>query len=272
MTSGAPANGPLSREAELEVLQTLSQSLVRPVGIDVWTRQHSALVRPDRDPCEHCEEQLALMRQFVRLSPLLSITTYDIDRHAARATEVDVDMTPATIVRCAGRSVQFVGMSDGTLLRALLDVMSFISIGTSPLNDESREVLGTLTEPVHLELLVAPYDQLSAFLMRLVAAVAVECRVVRVKVIDATEYPMFASIRSVTEVPVLTIEARRFTGIWDELSLVEQIRRIATGDTELVQRNQTLAVPFVTEAAAREHGEAAAPPPSMPGGLYIPGR
>jgi len=134
-------------------------------------------------------------------------------------------------------------------------------------------VLSALIEPVHVELLVAPYDELSAYLMRLVAAIAVECRAVRAKVIDATEYPLFASIRSVTEVPVLTIEGRRFTGIWDEPSLVEQIRRIATGDTEPVMRSQALTVPFVTEAAAREHGDATPPlPPSTPGGLYIPGR
>lgn len=274
MTSGAPergtSSGPFTGEAEAALVQALTENLTRPVGIDVWTRRHSELVRPDRDACDHCDDQMALIRQFVRVSPLLTVTTYDLDRHAARAAEVGVDLAPATIVRCAGRSVQFVGLADGTLLRAFLDVMTFLSAGRSPLSDESREVLTALAAPIDLELLVAPYDQLSGYQMRLVGALAVESRMVRVKIIDATEYPMFAALRSVTEVPVLTIGGRRFAGIWDEPSLVEQVRRIATGNDEVVQRGQPMTAPFVTEAELR----ASQPPePSQTASsLYIPGR
>ena len=267
MTSG----GPLTGESEAALVQALTENLARPVGLDIWTRRHSELVRPDRDACDHCDDQLALIRQFVRITPLVTVTTYDLDRHATRAAEVGVDLAPATIVRCGGRSVQFVGLADGTLLRAFLDVMAYLSTGRSPLNDESLAVLTALTEPIDVELIVAPYDQLSGYLMRLVGALAVESRMVRAKIVDATEYPMFAARRSVTEVPVLTIGGRRFTGIWDEPSLVEQVRRIATGDAEVVQRGQPMTVPFVTEAELR----AAQPPPEPPttaSGLYIPGR
>lgn len=275
MTSGA---GPLGRDAEVEVAQFFDERLARPVGLDVWTRRDTGLVLPDRDPCEHCDDQLALMRQFVRLTPLLSVTPYDIERHADRAAEVGVNMTPTTIIRSGGRAVQFVGMASGLLFPALLDVMSYLSIGTTPLDDSSREVLASLTAPVALELLVAPYDNYSAHLMRLTTALAAESRLVRLRIIDASEYPIFASLHGVSGVPVLSINGQRFTGVWDEVELLEQIRRIATGNTEAVIRAQVYAVPFITEADARQMeaesaGDVAntiAPSPS--GGLYIPGR
>ena len=134
------------------------------------------------------------------------------------------------------------------------------------------------SDPIHLELLVAPYDNYSAHLMRLVAALAVECRAVRVRIVDVTEYPIFASLHGVSGVPVLSIEGHRFVGVWDEGELVEQIRRIATNDADPVIRSTVYAVPFITEAEARameaesaaEVASAMAPAPS--GGLYIPGR
>lgn len=272
------ASGPLPHEAEIEVMQFFAERIARPVSIDVWTRRDTGLVLPDRDTSLHDQEQLALMRQFVRLSPMLSVTPYDVERHADRAAEARVDLTPTTVVRCAGRSVQYVGMAGGLLFPAFLDVMSYLSVGTTPLDDSSREVLATLREPVQLELLVAPYDNYSAHLMRLASALAVECRMVRLRIVDVTEYPIFASLRAVSGVPVLSIAGQRFVGVWDETELVEQIRRIEAGESEPVPRSAVYAVPFITEAEARameaesaaEVASAMAPAPS--GGLYIPGR
>lgn len=272
------ASGPLPHEAEIEVMQFFAERIARPVSIDVWTRRDTGLVLPDRDTSLHDQEQLGLMRQFVRLSPMLSVTPYDVERHADRAAEARVDLTPTTVVRCAGRSVQYVGMAGGLLFPAFLDVMSYLSVGTTPLDDSSREVLATLREPVQLELLVAPYDNYSAHLMRLASALAVECRMVRLRIVDVTEYPIFASLRAVSGVPVLSIAGQRFVGVWDETELVEQIRRIEAGEPEPVPRSAVYAVPFITEAEARameaesaaEVASAMAPAPS--GGLYIPGR
>ncbi len=259
-------------------MQFFAERLARPVSIDVWTRRGTGLVLPDRDTSAHDDEQLALMRQFVRLTPALTVTPYDIEKHGDRAAEARIDLTPTTVMRCAGRSVQYVGMAGGMLFPAFLDVMSYLSVGTTPLDDSSREVLATLRDPVQLELLVAPYDNYSGHLMRLASALAVECRAIRLRIVDATEYPIFASLRGVSGVPVLSIDGQRFVGVWDETELVEQIRRIATGNTEAVIRSAVYAVPFITEADARameaesaaEVAGAMAPSPS--GGLYIPGR
>ncbi len=266
--------GPLGPEAEIEVMQFLAERLARPVSLDVWTRGHSELTRLDRDPCEHCEDQLTLVRQLVRLTPLLSVTPYDLDRHADRAAQSGVDLAPTTTVRSGGRSVQFVGMAGGMLFPAFLDILTYLSIGQTPLEDPTRAALAMLSAPVALGVLVAPYDNYSAHLARLASALAAECRFIRLRIVDATEYPMFASLRAIEGVPLLSIAGEHFMGAWDESELVEQILRIVTGNTEPVPRSQVYAVPFITEADARrlqsETVEQVSSTPSS--GLYVPGR
>jgi len=249
-----------------------AERLASPVGLDVWTRRHTGIDLPDQDPCEYCPEQLALMRQFARVSPLLTITSYDLQRHAKRAAEVGVDMAPTTIIRSAGRSLQFVGMADGLLLPAFMDVMSYFSLEATPLADESLQVLSAIEAPLDIELIVAPYDGYSAHMMRLTAALAVESRHVRLRIVDATAYPIFAAKHGVTSVPVLTIAGRRFDGVWIEPELLRQVKRIVAGNTEPVHRTQPASAPFVTEVEARRMA-AEAPESNPPApGLYIPGR
>ena len=161
------------------------------------------------------------------------LTLYDLDRHAARAQQLGVDLAPATFIRSGRSQVQYVGMASGTLLAAFMDAMSYVSVGRTPLDDASREVLAALERPVHVEILGAPYDAVSGHLMRLTAAMAAECRHVRPRIVDATEYPLFAARRQVTGVPVIVIEGQRFAGLWEEADLVEQIRRAAAGETEI---------------------------------------
>ena len=142
---------------------------------------------------------------------------------------------------------------------------------------ETREALQAIEEELRLELLVAPYDPYSAYTLRVAAAFAVEARRVRLEVIEISEFPRLAQTRMVTEVPVLLVNGRRFTGAWDENDLLEQLKRVAAGDSEPVIRERILVSPFmdVDQAqafAAREAQGGARQPPTTPGGLIIPGR
>ena len=124
-----------------------------------------------------------------------------------------------------------------------------------------------------------PYDPYSAHTLRVVSAFAIESRQVHLDAIEVSEFPRLAAARMLTEVPLLTVNSRRYTGAWDEDDLVEQLRRIASGDSDPVIRERALSSPFMTveqaqELAAREARGQGAPgqPPTTPGGLVIPGR
>ena len=270
----AAPDGPLARDLEVEVANHLGEQLVRPVSLDVWTRRDSALVLTDRDPSTHGDEVLATMRQLVRLHPSITVTPYDLDRHATRAAEAGVELSPTTIVRSAGRSVHLVGLPAGMLFPAFLDVMAFLSRGEAPLAEESRAAVAALTAPVQIELLGAAYDPYSAHMMRLLAALAAASRFVHVRIIEVAEFPLLAARRGVAEVPVLTIEGRRLVGAWEEPALIEQLQRVVAGNTEPVIRDHVYSMPYVTEEESRRMGaqQAGGASPAPAGGLYIPGR
>ena len=282
----------IPREQRPVIAQLLAQSLAGPVAIETWTQRDTALVRTDRDPCTFCGPVAAAARQLASMHPLLSLTPYDLDRHAGRAAEAGVERPPLTVLRGRnGREVRFTGLWSGLLFPALLDAIVFLGAGVAPIAEETRAALreldGESREPLELELLAAPYDPYSGHTLRVAGAFAVESRRVRLHAIEISEFPRLAEARMVSQVPVLTLNGRRYTGAWDEDDLLEQLRRSARGDAEPAIRKRVLHSPYLTleqaqELAARQAQGLAAPgaappgaagePPAAPGGLVIPGR
>ncbi len=275
MVSSEPV---IPREQRPAIANYLSQRLAGPVSVETWTQRESRLVRTDRDPCMFCEPVSSAARQLAALHPLISLTPYDIDKHADRAAEAGIERPPVTVLRGRnGREVRFTGLWSGLIFTAFMDAVVYVGAGVAPINPETREALQAIEEELRLELLVAPYDPYSAYTLRVAAAFAVEARRVRLEVIEISEFPRLAQTRMVTEVPVLLVNGRRFTGAWDENDLLEQLKRVAAGDSEPVIRERILVSPFMDvdqaqEFAAREAQGGARQPPTTPGGLIIPGR
>ena len=127
--------GPIDKQDAVEVAQYLAPKLAAPVGFDVWTREESGLLRTDRDVCTHCDDVLELARQLASLHPALSVTSYDLEKHASRAEEAAITLPPTMVVRGSGRSIRVVGLFAGLLFPALLDLVWFVSQGQTPLEE-----------------------------------------------------------------------------------------------------------------------------------------
>jgi hypothetical protein len=95
--------------------------------------------------------------------------------------------------------------------------------------------------------MVMPFDPYSAYMVRVLGAMAVASRSIKLQLTEISEFPMLAAQRSVSEVPLLTINGRRFSGIWDEAPLIEQMQRVLAGDDELVVRDRVLVAPYLSE-------------------------
>lgn len=279
---GAESTGS-SKQDQAQLAGILRERLLRPVGLDVWTRAESRLARPDRDNCEHCDDLLQATRDLVSLHPALSITLYDLDEHADRAEQAGVKHAPTTIIRGGGRSIRFTGYWSGMLLLPFLDLLSFASTLTTPVDPATRAALEAIEQRVEIDLLVTPYDPYSAHMVQLLGAFAIESRQLRLHVYELSELPILAGQRSLTEVPAMSIAGRRFNGAWDEQPLIEQIGRVIAGDEQPVVRDRVLATPYVSMEEARRIAASQVPapgaqPPSEPSGesaaagLYVPGR
>jgi hypothetical protein len=241
--------GPLERPDAVQVAQYLNERVGGSVGFDVWTREESGLVRTDRDSCVHCGDVVQLGRQLASLHPALNVTIYDLEKHASRAEEARISTPPMMIVRGSGRSIRIVGLFSGMLFPALLDLIGFISHGKSPLTDETREALVDLDE-VEIEVMVMPFDPYSAYMARLLGSLAVESQSIKLQLTELSEFPILAGQRAVSELPLITINGRRFSGVWDEAPLMEQIQRVLAGDDEPVVRERVLVTPYMSEEQA----------------------
>lgn len=266
----------ISKQDQVQIAQHLIEHLAGRVGIDVWTRPESAILLPDRDPCTHCDEVVSLARELVSLSALLSVTRYDLEKHAERAATEGIERAPTTVLRAQGARLQFVGYFTGLLFPVFVDSIILVGAGAAPLQQESRAALSAVTAPVTIEVLVAPYDPLSAYMIRLASALAVDNHAIRFVAIEMSEFPILAGQRSLTEVPTVVINGRRFTGLFSEAELVEQVVRIVEGNNEPVIRERTASSPYLSTEEARALAAEGAPHPSTPSsppsGLYIPGR
>ena len=273
------SESPIPRDQRPAIADYLAQRLVGLVSLDVWTQEDSVLVRTDRDPCTFCDQIATAARQFASLHPSLSLTLYDLDRHADRAREAGIDRPPVTVIRGRGREMRIVGLWSGVLFPAFMEAVLYASSGAPPLEASTLETLeeidAALEEDLDIELLMAPYDPHSALMLRLLAGFAMTSPRLRVEAIELSEFPRLAEARMIAELPVLTVGGRRYTGSWSEADLAEMLRRHVTGDTETVIRDRVLISPFLTidQAQAIASGEAQPPeqPPSMsPGGLVLP--
>ncbi|MYE31792.1 MAG: hypothetical protein F4X80_03845 [Chloroflexi bacterium] len=275
------SESPIPRTERPAIADFLAQRLIGPVALDVWTQQDSELVRTDRDPCTFCDQVTTAARQFASLHPAISLTRYDLDRHADRAREAGIERAPVTVIRGRGHELRIVGLWSGVLFPAFIEAVVYASSGTPPLQASTLEKLAlideSLDEDLEVELLMAPYDPQSATTLRLAAAFAMVMRRVRVEAIELSEFPLLAEARMVAELPVVTIGGgRRFTGGWAEEDFAEQLRRSAAGETESVIRDRILTSPFLTidQAQAIVTGETPPPdqqqPPVSPGGLVLP--
>jgi hypothetical protein len=262
--------GPMDKDDAVQVAQYLGPKIKGPVGFDVWTREESGLLRTDRDVCNHCDDALELARQLASLHPALNVTSYDLDKHASRAEEAGITLAPTTTLRAGGRSIRLAGLFSGMLFPALLDLVWFFSQGEAPLPEETRTALAELPE-VEIELMVVPYDPYSAHMARLLGAFAVEAKQMKVQLTEIAEFPILASQRSMSEVPVISINGRRFSGAWDDALLLRQIQRVIANSDEAVIRERVLATPFLTEEQAIERAREEMARQQASGGVVPPG-
>ena len=265
-----------NREQQEAIGSIFDEKMNIPVSIEVWAQKDSVLVRPDREPSPHSEDVIRLARLVASLHPALTVTLYDLDRHASRAAEAGITRAPVTMLRGRnGRDVRIVGFWTGALFPAVVDVITYLSSEETPFSDPNKAALAKIDSDLHIEMYGAIYDQLSSQMMRYAGALAVESRHLRVQFTELVEFPSLALARDIDSVPVTMLGQLRFNGVWDEDSLVRQIAMTAQGDPGVVTLPQQVTVPYYSEAdierMAAANAEVEQAPPQTPSGLYLPG-
>ena len=115
-----------------------------------------------KEQCEYCDDTLKLIDEVVELSDKLSVQAFDIEADAAVAENYNVSMTPGLVIAAEGQDgpidygIRYAGIPSGHEFSSLIQDLLLVSGRDSGLNEQTREYLANLKEPVYLQVFVTP--------------------------------------------------------------------------------------------------------------------
>ena len=184
--------------------------------------------------CEYCADTLQLIQEVVDLSKKLSLTIVDIEEEPAVAGQYNVDKTPGLVV--AGRDgekildygIRHAGIPSGHEFSTLINDIVMVSGRESGLNQQTREFLNGLNEPVLMQVFVTPTCPYCPRAVILAHQMALESPMVEAEMVEATEFPELANRFNVSGVPQTTINngAGTVVGAVPEENMLAELMRV----------------------------------------------
>ncbi len=195
----------LLNEKTKKELKTILASLKEPVTILYFTQESA---------CPMCREQQRILTELAGMSEQLKLVEYDFIINAEKVLEFNIDKIPATVVM--GKrdyGIRFYGITAGYEFSSLLETILMISQGHSGVPLELEQLIKTIDEPVHLQVmttLTCPYCPRAVLTCHQMAYLNDN---IRSDMIEMTEFPMLVQRYNVSGVPVTIInEVNRFEG------------------------------------------------------------
>lgn len=112
--------------------------------------------------CEYCDDTLKLAGEVVAISDKLSLKQYDIETDAEIARQYNVDKVPGLVIaardgdQVTDYGVRLAGIPSGHEFSTLIHDLVLVSSRQSGLNQETRQFLQDLKQPVFLQVFVTP--------------------------------------------------------------------------------------------------------------------
>ncbi len=148
---------PILSNADREYLsQVFAERLVDPVKIRLYTQKLTQLNIPGYE-CMTCRETNELMEELASLSDKIELETLDFLQVRQQAVREGITEIPAIVLEGKNKGkVRFIGVPAGYEFATLIEDMIDVSRGTTKLQPLSREILGKLARPVHIQVFVTP--------------------------------------------------------------------------------------------------------------------
>ena len=138
----------LIREDNAAEIRERLKEMVTPVKLVHFTQELNV---------PYAREAQQLLKDLVALSDKLSLEVYNFLLDKEKVGEYGVDKVPATVIRNGkDYGIRFYGLPAGYEFSSLLDTILDVSKGDSGLSLESKEKLGKITQPLHLQVFVTP--------------------------------------------------------------------------------------------------------------------
>jgi glutaredoxin-like protein len=142
------------------------------------------------------------MEDVAGLSDLVDITIYNLVTDAEKAKEFGVDKIPATVIMGEeDYGIRFYGIPAGYEFTTLVHTIRMIGVAGSQLDEETRQALDALPDPVHLQVFVTPTCPYCPQSVVVGYEMAYASPMVRADGIESSEFPHLAVKYQVAGVP-----------------------------------------------------------------------
>lgn len=187
--------------------------------------------------CDYCDEIDQLIGEVAALSDLITVEVHDLTEAGDLAEKYGVKYAP-TLVMLAhdGKTltdygVRLLGAPAGHEFTTLIHDIIYVSKRRTDLDDDTRQYLQALTEPLLLQVFVTPTCPYCPQAVLLAHQMAMESDFVQAEMVEATEYSDLANQFMVSGVPQTTINSgmARVVGAVPAHTLVEQIEAALNG-------------------------------------------
>ena len=115
-----------------------------------------------KEQCEYCDDTLKLVEEIASLSDKLSVQTFDVEADPEVADNYNVSLTPGLVIAAESDDgpvdygIRYAGIPSGHEFSSLIQDLLLVSGRDSGLNEQTREFLANLKEPVYLQVFVTP--------------------------------------------------------------------------------------------------------------------
>jgi glutaredoxin-like protein len=138
----------LLNESIRQELETRLTTLSNPVRLINFTQTLE---------CQFCGETRSLLEEVASTSDKITLDVYNFQTDKEQVSKYAIDKIPATVVEGdRDYGIRFYGIPSGYEFSALIDAIERVSERDSGLDDETREKLAALSDPVYIQVFVTP--------------------------------------------------------------------------------------------------------------------
>ncbi len=173
--------------------------------------------------CSLCRNARELLEELSLLSPKIRLEVYDFLKDDTKAKEYEVDKVPGIVLSgTKAYGIRFYGLPSGYEFNPFTGAIVNVSKASSNLSERSRTRLRSIPKPVHLKIFVTPTCPYCAMVAELAYQFAIENTMIRLEIVEITEFPQLAQKYNVMSVPKVSIDEKsEFVGAIPEDVFVE---------------------------------------------------
>jgi glutaredoxin-like protein len=139
------------------IRQHFEDELASDIQITMFTERSSPIIMPGRQQCETCEQTRELLEEVASLSDKIALTVYELEQERDKAAEFGIDRVPAFVATGAAKGrVRYFGIPSGYEFSALIEDLIDVSRGVTELSEETKALLGSLTEDINIKVFTTP--------------------------------------------------------------------------------------------------------------------